>query len=788
MRRREILRIKGIVQGVGFRPFLYRLASERGLDGFVLNDDRGVLLEVEGEAKALAGLDEAIRAEAPPLARIDSIQTTRLPPAGHRGFEIRKSPGARKRRVPVSPDAATCPACLADILDEKDRRHRYAFTNCTHCGPRLTIVVDVPYDRARTTMAGFTLCESCQAEYEDPADRRFHAQPNACPACGPRLRFEDSTGIRLPVLNPLAEARRLLAQGSIVGIKGLGGFHLACDAQNELAVGTLRQRKVREEKPFACMALDVAEIERHCQITPEERELLLSVERPVVLLKRRAECSLPDGIAPRQNYLGFMLPYTPFHHLLFRPAPGEGPCPAVLVMTSGNRSEEPIAFRDEEARERLQDIADYFLMHDRPIHLRCDDSVVRLFQGRLQILRRARGYVPRALPLFPAAPEPLLAVGAMLKNTFALGRDGEAILSHHVGDLENLETYRSLSEGIVHFCRLFDHEPDVVVHDLHPDYLSTRHALEMPARLRIAVQHHEAHIAAVLSEHGTEGPAIGVAFDGTGYGYDRTLWGGEFFVVKGGAFERAGSLEPILLPGGETAIREPWRIAYAVLAALEPAADPLARMPWVAAQIPERESGLVGRMLERRFNCPWTSGAGRYFDAVGAMLLRRMRNHYEGQTPMELEMLAERATGAGADEPWPIEFLDAPPDDGTVPAGQAAWPRRFRIGMREAMRALLNDLRGGEDEALLARRFHRTMAEGIVRGAVRLAAGEAVTRVALGGGVFQNQLLLGMVVRGLTEQGLEPLLPKNVPANDGGISYGQLAIAAARLRADPNSR
>ncbi len=781
MRRRLVLRITGIVQGVGFRPFLYNLARARDLDGFVLNDDSGVLLEVEGEPRSLDGLEDAIRAAAPPLSRIASIRATKLPAAGHKGFEIRESPKARRRRVPVSPDAATCPACLGEILDERDRRYRYPFTNCTHCGPRLTIVKDVPYDRSRTTMSGFVLCDACRREYEDPGDRRFHAQPNACPECGPKLSLEDAAGIRLPVRDPLVEARRLLASGHILAIKGIGGFHLACDALNEVAVHTLRERKYREEKPFALMAPDLGEIGRHCVLGTDESALLASPERPIVLLARRPECVLPEGIAPRQGYLGFMLPYAPLHHLLFHPAGGEGECPAVLVMTSGNRSDEPIVFRDEEGRRRLSDIADYLLLHDRPIHLRCDDSVARLFRGRLQVLRRARGFVPRTIPLFPNLPEPVLAVGGMLKNTFALGREGEALLSHHIGDLENLETYRSLEEGVVHYCRLFDHDPQTIVHDLHPDYLSTRYALQFPARKRIGIQHHEAHIAAVLSEHGSDEPAVGIAFDGTGYGHDGTLWGGEFFIFRDGSFERAGSLSPIVLPGGEAAIREPWRVAYALLVRLEPGTDPFLRLMGPLGQVSRQSADLIGRMIERRLNCPWTTGAGRYFDAAGAILLRRARNLYEGQAPMELEMLANRANGPEPCEPWPVQFQDPPertPEDGP------AWPTRFRITLDDAFRALLDEMRLGAAEAVLARRFHRTMAEVVVRGAERLAEEAGTRRVALGGGVFQNQLLLGMVVDGLAASGLEAILPREVPANDGGISYGQLAAAAWELRRD----
>jgi len=624
------------------------------------------------------------------------------------------------------------------------------------------------------------LCERCRIEYEDPSNRRFHAQPNACPDCGPRLRLEDATGIRLPVRDPIAETRRLLTAGHVVAIKGIGGVHLACDARNEVAVHTLRGRKYREEKPFALMAADLEEIRRHCFVGQDEEKLLSSVERPIVILRKRADCLLPEGIAPRQRTLGFMLPYAPLHHILFSSLPGDEPCPRALVMTSGNRSDEPIVYRDQESRERLSDIADYFLLHDRPIHVRCDDSVVRVFRDRLQVLRRSRGFVPRALPLFPPLPASVLAVGGMLKNTFALGSDGEALLSHHIGDLENLETYRSLEEGVVHYCRLFGQDPAIVGHDLHPDYLSTRYALEFPAERKIGVQHHEAHIAAVLSEHARDHPVVGVSFDGTGYGRDGTLWGGEFFVFREGRFERAGSLEPLLLPGGEAAIREPWRIAQSLLHHLDPGGDPMERILEIDGRISGPAAELVSRMIARRLNCPWSSGAGRYFDAVGALLLRKARNMYEGQVPMELEMMAEKAaTDASGSGPWPVRILSAPARAGE---GEAPWPMRFRVSLDEGIRALLEGLRRGENEPDLAYRFHLTMAEAIARGAERLAGEDGIRTVALGGGVFQNQLLLGMAVDRLSSLGLEALLPLEVPANDGGISYGQLAAVAWELR------
>lgn len=779
MRKRWILRITGIVQGVGFRPFLYRIAVDRGLDGFVLNDDQGVLLEVEGTDRALRGLEQQIRDEAPPLARVDSIRVSRQPPAGHEGFEIRKSPSALLRRTRVSPDAATCPDCLREIGDPGDRRHRYPFTNCTHCGPRLTIIRDVPYDRARTTMEPFVMCADCRREYEDPRDRRFHAQPNACPACGPKVWLEDGTGIRLPAKDPIGECRRILAAGGIVAVKGLGGFHLACDARNEFAVHQLRARKLREEKPFALMARDLDQIERCCHLDEGERRLLESVERPIVLLRKTEDTDLPEAIAPRQEYLGFLLPYTPLHHLLLWGEPDEGDGPSVLVMTSGNLSDEPIAYQDADARQRLRAIADYFLLHDREIHLRCDDSVARLFRGTSQVLRRSRGYVPRAIPLHPPSDLPILAVGGMLKNTFALGRADQAYLSHHIGDLENFETLRSLEEGIVHFCRLLDHEPEVVAYDMHPDYPSTRLALDGPTPRKIPVQHHEAHVAAVLSEHAFEGTAIGVAFDGTGYGRDGTLWGGEFFVARAGTFERAGSLEPLPLPGGEAAIREPWRVALSIVHRAGKGADSEPLMAQVLRPVARQHVDLVERMLERGINCPWSTGAGRWFDGVASLLLGRVQNLYEGQAPAELEMLA-MATQEDV-PPYPVRLIDTP-RGAAGRSGGPEWPTRFRVSLDEAVAPLLARRGRPGEESHLAKRFHRTMAEAIVLGAARLAEEEGARTVALGGGVFQNRLLLGMVVDSLDAQGLTALLPVDVPANDGGIAYGQLAVASWALR------
>ncbi len=707
---RRRFRIMGVVQGVGFRPFVYRLALRHGLGGFVLNDGEGVVVEAEGTA--LDAFAAALVEEAPALARVDSVTAEIVRPRGETEFTIAASAKVGRTAL-IPPDVATCEECLRELFDPTDRRYRYPFINCTQCGPRFTIVERVPYDRPNTTMAGFEMCADCRHEYEDPLDRRFHAQPIACPACGPQLSM------------PLEEAIGLLRKGMIVAVKGLGGYHLACDASNERAVATLRARKHREEKPFALMTADP---ELVADVGPEEWELLRSPERPIVLLRRSRCPSAPAAysVAPGHPRLGIMLPYTPIHHLLCadfgRP----------FVLTSGNRSDEPIAYEDEEARRRLAEIADAFLAHDRPIHRRCEDSVVRSSFP----VRRSRGYVPAALPLPVAAAMPLVATGGELKATFCVARGGKAFLSPHLGDLDSELAYHAFRADMELYLAMLGVAPEVVAYDLHPEYLATKWALEQEAE-PVGVQHHHAHAAACLAEHGEEGPALALVFDGTGYGTDGTLWGGELLRCDLAEFERVAHLEPVPLPGGEAAIREPWRSAAVHL---EAAGRPV---PW------ERWS-LVRESLKT--NAPLSSGMGRLFDAVAALLRVRERVTYEGQAAIELEHLA----GETRAEPYPWRF------------GRGA----------ELVAAVHDDLAGGRPGEEIAAAFHEAVAAGAATACAEVGEPRLVV---LSGGSFQNLRLLAATRRRLEAEGFRVLSHRLVPPNDGGLSYGQAAVAARRI-------
>ncbi len=566
---RTAIRVEGIVQGVGFRPFVYAVATGLGLSGFVGNDVDGVFVEVEGPAAAVGEFLVLLERDPPPLARIERVTTRAVRPTGSASFAIAASDPGGPRRTLVSADTATCTDCLRELADPADRRFGYPFINCTNCGPRFTIVRDVPYDRPLTTMAPFTMCERCAAEYHDPADRRFHAQPTCCPACGPRLTLRDAAGRALPG-EPLAAAAELLGAGQVLAVKGLGGYHLAVDAASEEAAAALRARKHREDKPFAVLVADLAAARRLGQVEAADADLLTSASRPIVLLPRRAGAPVAAATAPGNRQLGIMLPYTPLHHLLIRAAA------RAIVLTSGNVSDEPIAYRDADALERLGGIADAFLGHDRAIHIRTDDSVARTFRGRPMLLRRSRGYVPEPVTVARPFPRPVLACGAELKNTFCLAKQDRAFVSHHIGDLENAETLRSFTEGIEHFRRLFDIAPQVIAHDLHPEYLSTKYALELAEVDLEPVQHHHAHVASCLADNGADGPVIGVAFDGTGYGADGTIWGGEFLIADLACYERGGHLAPVPMPGGAAAIRQPWRMAAAYLSAAAPGEPPAA--------------------------------------------------------------------------------------------------------------------------------------------------------------------------------------------------------------------
>jgi hydrogenase maturation protein HypF len=750
---RAAVRVEGIVQGVGFRPFVYSLATRLGLAGWVGNDVDGVFAEVEGPAAGVREFLGLLETSAPPLARVDRVTAVAIAPNGAAGFSIAPSDPAGRRQALVAPDSATCADCLAELADPADRRFGYPFINCTNCGPRFTIVTGVPYDRALTTMAPFTMCGACETEYRDPADRRFHAQPACCPACGPRLTLLDAAGAEVAG-ESLVQAARRLAGGQVLAVKGLGGYHLAVDAGSEAAASALRARKHREDKPFALMAADLAAARDLCEVDEVGQELLASPRRPVVLLPRRAGAPVAAAVAPGNRHLGIMLPYTPLHHLLLREAGRP------IVLTSGNVSDEPIAYTDADALTRLAGIADAFLTHDRAIHIRTDDSVVRPLRGRAALLRRSRGYAPEPLTVASPFPRPVLACGAELKNTFCLAAQSRAFVSHHIGDLENYETLRSFTEGIEHFQRLFDTEPQVVAYDLHPDYLSTRYALERDGADLVGVQHHHAHIASCLADNREQGPVIGVAFDGTGYGSDGTIWGGEFLLADLAGFERAAHLDPVPMPGGAAAIRQPWRMAAAYLDTAYGGDLPsgLAVVQRNAGHWPE-----VVAMARRGVNAPLTSSAGRLFDAIAALLGVRDAINYEGQAAIELEQWADESE-AGA---YPAAITGGTP---------------LRVSGADLVRAATADLLAGTGPATVAARFHRGMAAVIagVCGLLRQRSG--LGTVALSGGVFQNLLLLETAAGLLEDKGFRVLMHARVPPNDGGISLGQAAVAGARDR------
>jgi hydrogenase maturation protein HypF len=755
-RSRTRARVEGTVQGVGFRPFVYRLAAELGLAGWVLNDEQGVLLEVEGSAEAVEAFMRRLSSEAPPLAGVEQVLSEQRRPEGGAGFRIAESLSLGEPEALVSPDTATCEDCLRELFDPEDRRHRYPFINCTNCGPRFTIVTGVPYDRPLTTMAGFEMCPACRAEYEDPRDRRFHAQPNACPACGPSLRVVGG-----PDPDPLRAAAAALGAGRILAVKGLGGYHLACRADYEPAVAALRARKRREDKPFALMAPGIEAARALVELTPAEERLLRGRRRPIVIARRRPDAEVASSVAPLSSDLGVMLPYSPLHHLLLRDAA------RTLVMTSGNVSDEPIAYEDDDAHERLAGIADLFLVHDRPIHMRTDDSVVRSIRGRHRplMLRRSRGYVPESIDLPVAAERPLLACGAELKNTFCVAKGRRAWVGHHVGDLENWETLRSFRDGIAHFERLFAVRPEVVAHDLHPEYLSTKDALAREGVQLIGVQHHHAHLAACLAEHGEQGPAVGAIYDGTGYGSDGTVWGGELLVGSLIGFDRAGLLWPVRLPGGERAIREPWRMACAWLVAAGDDEPPLP--PALAGQVEPPRWRDVAELARSGVASPQTTSAGRLFDAVSALCGIRPRVNYEGQAAAELEALADRDEHAA----YPLPLVAREPH-----------PVPLRLDARETVRAVVRDLAAGEEPAVIAARFQNAVAGATAAACVDVARRRGLDTAVVSGGVFQNRLLLERTVERLADAGLRVLVPERLPPNDGGISYGQAAVAAARLQ------
>ena len=775
------IHVSGIVQGVGFRPFVYGLASRLKLAGWVRNTSAGVDIELDGLREALEAFTQALKSEAPALAHIDEIQLTWQPANGFKTFEIVHSEAEPTAFQPISPDVSLCADCLRELFDPHDRRYRYPFINCTNCGPRFTIIQDIPYDRPNTSMSGFPMCELCAAEYQDPLDRRFHAQPVACPVCGPQIWVEQgNTGVPVDKGEAaLRQARQMLLEGKILAIKGLGGFHLACDATNQQAVEELRRRKLRVDKPFALMMADIATVEAHCLLSTAEKALMESRQRPILIVRRRSDSPIVPEVAPGQNTMGVMLPYTPLHALLFadpdQPAVFDMP---PLVMTSGNLSEEPICTDNEEARQRLATLADAFLMHDRPIYTRCDDSVARMFpatrneliKGEKPVfypIRRARGYAPDPVRLSFEAPA-LFAAGAELKNTFCLTRGRYAFLSHHIGDMENNETLLSFEQGVAHFERLFRIQPEAIAYDLHPNYLATRYAVERAEREclpAIGVQHHHAHIAACMAENGLSGerPVIGVAFDGTGYGDDEAIWGGEFLVADYTSYQRLAHLAYARLPGGDKAVREPWRMALAWLHATGiPWEDDLPPVRYAAslADQPIPPLKVLGRQLESGLNAPLTSSMGRLFDAAAALVGVRQTVNYEAQAAIEMEAIANMREPGYYPMALEGELIDPAP----------------------MLQGMIADLRNGVSQPILAARFHSGIAQMVLDTCLRLRKQFDIDEVALSGGVWQNTFLLSLTVGLLQENEFKVILHRQVPTNDGGLALGQAVVAIARLR------
>jgi hydrogenase maturation protein HypF len=760
------IHITGIVQGVGFRPFVYGLALQKDLNGWVRNTSAGVDIEVDGQPAGLKQFIQALKDETPPLARIDSFEFSDCPPTGFTSFKIVHSEPVPGAFIPISPDVSICDDCLRELFDPENHRYLYPFINCTNCGPRFTIIQDIPYDRPKTTMANFEMCPICRTEYEDPLDRRFHAQPVACAVCGPKVWLENSNQIH-PVfqkLDAIQQTQKLILAGNIISIKGLGGFHLACDGTNPDAVQELRNRKLRREKPFALMMPDISTVQRHCYVNKDEQKLLESRQRPIVLLKRKPDSPLPLDIAPGQNTLGVMLPYTPLHFLIFAQDlfPGIQP-PSTLVMTSANLREEPIAYRNEHVHQQLCNIADSFLMHNRDIHTRCDDSVIRIFektgpekQARPYLLRRSRGYAPDPI-IAPFEMPPVLATGAELKNTFCLTQEIYAFLSHHIGDLQNHETLISLEISIEHFERLFRIDPQAIAYDLHPNYLASRYALaraeskNIPA---VGVQHHHAHIASCMADNSLNGqePVIGVALDGTGYGDDDAIWGGEFLLADYNGYLRYAHLAYTPLPGGDAAIRNPGRMALSYLWQAD--------LPWEADIIPVdklcgEDRHVLHSLLENKINAPLTSSVGRLFDAAAALAGVRQTVNYEAQAAIEFEALADPHEGGA----YPFEF------------------NHHQLDPAPMLQALIADQRAEVPISTISAKFHNGLAVSIFEICQQMRTQFGVHTVALSGGVWQNITLLTKTTYLLERQGFNILIHRQVPTNDGGLSLGQAMIA-----------
>lgn len=748
----------GIVQGVGFRPFIYRLARRHDLAGWVRNHSAGVYAEVEGNPDHVADFIHDVMATPPPMAEVHIAQTWELPPQSESGFVILGSEQSPAKKALITPDIATCDDCLAEMKNATDRRHHYPFINCTNCGPRLTIIRDIPYDRQRTSMACFPLCPLCQKEFDDPANRRFHAQPNACPICGPVLRLLDQKGQEISGGGtPWQEAVTLLRQGAVFAIKGLGGFHLAVDAENDAAVQNLRQRKHRPEKPLAVMAPDIEAVRHFAHINEEEERLLVSPQRPIVLLRQRQGNDLAPSIAPGMDTVGIMLPYTPLHHLLF----ADGFLTA-LVLTSANKTDEPICIANREAIERLQGIADYFLVHNRDILIRCDDGVAAVYAGEAMLLRRSRGLTPKPLALATSLP-PVLALGAQMKGQICLLRENEAFISPHIGDLETPLARDFFHDNIALLENITECHLDTIACDLHPDYYSSHAASKMAAKTVIPVQHHHAHIVSCLAENQVTEPVLGLAMDGTGLGTDGRIWGGEFLLADAISFQRLGHFRYFLLPGGEQAIRQPWRIGASLLFSAFASSwqEMAARLSLLPLGFP---ASSLHTIMEQRLNCPETSSLGRLFDGVAAILGIRSQVSFQGQAAMELEVRANR--GKGVILPYEIVKEE----------------EIFILDYRPMIRALVDNVVFGASIADQAASFHQTVVAAMTDMAERIAKATGIRRLALSGGCFQNRILLEGCLASLAKAGFTALRHRQVPTNDGGIALGQAVIAGSRMQ------
>jgi hydrogenase maturation protein HypF len=748
------IQVKGIVQGVGFRPYIYQLAGRFKLCGHVANTAAGVQIHVEGPQKDIAAFLASIPTEAPPLAQIIDVDAVDVPTQGFQRFEIIASRDDSAKSALISPDVSICDDCLREMLSPRDRRFRYPFINCTNCGPRYTIIDDIPYDRPQTSMAPFPMCPRCQAEYDDPENRRFHAQPNACPVCGPHVQLLDGNGRASDTKDPISAVVDLLKQGRIVAIKGLGGFHLAVDAENEDAVRHLRQRKHREEKPLALMANDGDRVRRFAHLDDEETAVLTSPQRPILLLAKRSDHPLAPSVAPHNRYFGVMLPYAPLHYLLLEKAF------TALVMTSANLSEEPIAIANQEAVERLAGIADAYLVHNRDIYLRCDDSIVRKTAGATRFIRRARGYVPT--PVFlDHTPPPVLACGAALKNTVCLTKEDRAFVSQHIGDLENLATYTAFQDTIAHLQRILDITPQAIACDLHPDYLSTRYATGRNDLPVIQVQHHHAHIVSAMAENHLDGEVIGLAFDGTGYGPDGTIWGGEVLLAGKSRYERAAYFQPLPMPGGAAAIKAPWRMAISYLYQAFGDRFQDLEIPFMTT-FDRKQANILVAMMQQTLNAPLTSSAGRLFDGIAALIGLRNNVAFEGQAAMELEMIAASESAGHYDYSWQAS-------DG------------LRIATAPIIQGVVNDIQHGQSAARISRRFHTTLIRLFTDLCSHVRRQTDLNRVVFSGGTFQNAILLEELSQALTKEGFAVYSHRLVPPNDGGISLGQAVAAGAML-------